>query len=79
LLVNLLNPIPELQHALYPRSVVNQGTFLNYLPFRCFQLKLTFEFIKELGNVSKMVGLPMFLQGITFLGRRGETSHGEKD
>jgi hypothetical protein len=32
-----------------------------------------------LGERDKMVGPTMFFQGITFLGRRGATSHGERD
>jgi len=31
-----------------------------------------------LGERDKMVGPTMFFQGITFLGRRGATSHGER-
>jgi hypothetical protein len=34
-LVNLANPIPELQHALLPQSVMSQGTHPNSFSFRC--------------------------------------------
>ncbi len=37
---------------LYPQSVVNQGTYLDSLFFRCFQFKFTFESIEELGCAS---------------------------
>jgi len=61
-LVNLPSPIPELKHALYPRSVESQGACPNFVFFRCFHLRFTFEFIKEVGSVSlHMTGVTMSL------------------
>jgi hypothetical protein len=37
---------------LYPQSVANQGACPKFLLFHHFHFKFTFEFIKELGNVS---------------------------
>jgi hypothetical protein len=38
---------------LYPQSVVNQGACPNSMLFHCFQFRLTFESIKELGSASQ--------------------------
>jgi hypothetical protein len=40
---------------LYPRSAMSQGACPNFLFFRCFHLKLTFESLEEVGNVSSEV------------------------
>jgi hypothetical protein len=37
---------------LYPQSVANQGTCPNFLLFRYFHLRFTFEFIEEVGGAS---------------------------
>ncbi len=54
MLVTLLSPIPELQHAPLPpaQSVASQGTCPDSLPFRYFYFGLTFESIKKLGGAS---------------------------
>jgi hypothetical protein len=60
-----LVPILELQHAplpFYPQSVVSQGACPNYLFFRCFHFKFTFESIKELGSVSRLLLVHQMLQ-----------------
>jgi hypothetical protein len=52
-LVILPSPISKLQHAsLTPQSVVSQRMCLNFLLFRYFHFKLTFEPIKEFRSTS---------------------------
>ncbi len=48
----LLVPSWSSNMPLYPRSAMSQGMCLDSLLFRCFHFRFTFEFIKELGNVS---------------------------
>jgi hypothetical protein len=52
LFVNLPSPIPKLQQALYPWSVVNQGPCPIPSPSVIFTFGLTFESFKELGGAS---------------------------
>jgi hypothetical protein len=47
-----LVPSQSSSTPLYPRSVASQGTCPNSLFFRCFQFRLMFESIKELGSMS---------------------------
>jgi hypothetical protein len=37
---------------IYPQRVVNLGTCFDFLLFRCFHFKLTFESIKDLESTS---------------------------
>ncbi len=37
---------------LYPQSAASRGVCSNFLLFRCFHLRLTFEFLEEVGNAS---------------------------
>jgi len=39
----------------YPQSVVSQGVCPNSSSFCCFQFRLTFESIKELGSASATI------------------------
>jgi hypothetical protein len=41
----------------YPQSAVSQGMCFNFLSFRCFHLRFTFESIKELGSASTCLSL----------------------
>jgi len=49
----LLVPSHSSSMPLYPQSATSQKVCPNSLLFRCFQFKLTFESIKELGNASR--------------------------
>jgi hypothetical protein len=61
---------------LYLRSVATQGMCPNSLSFCCFHLRLTFEFIKELGSASmKMTSIP-FHMGSRVMKSMETLSHG---
>jgi hypothetical protein len=54
----------------YPRCGANQGAYPNFSFFHCVHLGFTFEFIKELGNVSHCV-MPLFVEVVINLGFKG--------
>jgi len=58
--VILLSPILELQHTFLPhppKVLWTKERVANSLLSRCFHLRLTFEFIKELGSASQFVSV----------------------
>jgi hypothetical protein len=52
MLVILLSPIPELQHAPLPPKCCEPKNVPPFFALSMFHFKLTFESIKELGSVS---------------------------
>ncbi len=60
MLVTLPSPIPELQHALLPQNVANQGGCLNSLPFSIvLSLDSHLGALKSLGCVSHLTILAL--------------------
>jgi hypothetical protein len=56
MLVTFPSPIPEFQHTPLPyQSAMSQGACLDSLLFHCLQFGFTFESIKELGGLSRII------------------------